>query len=80
MQRPALDAIDIDHVQEMVRTRGYQILHQRIERLIAGQMAALEAAEAVDDIRRAQGQLSALRTVLRLPDTLRNEALRKAKS
>lgn len=63
-----LDEIDLQHVQELVRTRGFQIVQQIVAKMLEDARTALETADGDVEVNRLQGQCRALREVLRVPE------------
>lgn len=78
------DSIDAEHLQQTLETRGWQLIRERIERMIAADVQALETVRA-EELQRLQGGLARLRRVLQIPKIIdqeiraREEKARKAK-
>lgn len=71
--RQPLDRIDLQHVQEVTLTRGYQIFDHFIQRMAEEARTALETADTHIEVCRLQGRLAALREVVRIPEKVRTE-------
>jgi len=70
-QKP--DAIDLEHLQQTVGTRGFQLIDTRVQDMLATARASLETQADPHDFYRAQGRVEALRRVLELPAILAKE-------
>lgn len=67
------DKTDLEHLRQMLETRGWQMIEQRIRQMIVGAQGQLELLEGGAELHRTQGQLAALRRVLQLPQILARE-------
>jgi hypothetical protein len=78
--RAIYDATDLEHLRQMVATRGWQMITERISDMIATELATCASSESVDAIRKAQGALAALGRVVELPEILDRELRARTKS
>ena len=66
------DSIDLEHLEQVLESAGYQIVLQDLHAAIEAERVALETAEH-DDYRYVQGKLAGLRAAVRLPQERRKK-------
>lgn len=71
-----LDLTDRDHLRQTLSTRGWQIMHERLEDTLNGERLKLETLTG-EDLLKQQGRVSMLREVLKLPEALETSILRR---
>jgi hypothetical protein len=72
--RAHYDATDLDHLRQSVNSRGWQMMLERIAEMQTSETATCCASESSPKmIRKAQGALAALATVLKIPEILERE-------
>lgn len=72
-QPEPLDSGDIDAISEMERSRGYELVADRIRQELERKRSELEKPLDLEGTATRRGAISALRTVLSIPGILRAE-------
>lgn len=67
------DGLDIAQLGEMTRSRGWEMVCGKIDRMIREEQKTLETVIEGISVARAQGRIAALRVALRLPEILKSE-------
>jgi hypothetical protein len=62
-----LDGVDREHLEQTLRTRGWQIIHKRLVEMLGRESDRCHCADDDVQVRRAQGAVAAIREVLALP-------------
>lgn len=62
-----LDGVDREHLEQTLRTRGWQIIERRLVAMLQRESGRCESTDDELSIRRAQGAVAAVREVLALP-------------
>lgn len=70
---PPIDRQDAEHVEQTCRTRGWELVRERIESMAIQAGGELEEAP-LDKVPRLQERIAILRRVLELPQILMAEA------
>ena len=73
------DRVDLNHLEETTSQRGYQILCERVQQMLARKVELLAGDAAPLATAKLRGEIGALRTVLELPEILKSEFLSKGK-
>lgn len=77
-----LDSADLDAIKEMIRSRGYGLVVERVKAEIERLRLDLENGHGADEwlTNQLRGQIKAYRTLLTIPGILRGEIERKVKA
>ena len=67
------DSADLDALQELVRSPGFQLYAARINEELERRRAELETAEKLEAIKGSQGLIKGLRIALEIPGILIEE-------
>lgn len=67
------DALDREAFEDMVQSAAFGRLFQRIQGALNSMQSQCERADDILSVRRAQGQVAALRMVLNLPQQILSE-------
>jgi hypothetical protein len=68
------DQLDAEQIAEFTRSRAWELIDAKIRGMIADYQRELENIDShIDQLRRSQGAIAALRRVLELPQILRAE-------
>lgn len=68
--REKLDGVDADAIEQVTRSRGWQLIKQRIANEIERERTALEQPESEQETARRRGAIAGLRTALAIPGIL----------
>ena len=66
---PQLDRMDMQHLQQTLTTRGYQIVHERLTEMLEHERMQLETLTG-PELSRQQGRVAMLRATIALPRQL----------
>lgn len=72
------ERLTIRELRDMVESRAFAAIGQKLKQLIEEQRTKCELAETPEEWRKAQGALAALRTVQTLPKILEKELAMEA--
>lgn len=61
------DPFTVREMRELLTGRSWEQIISRLDLLVEGERKTLESADSVDELRRAQGAIAALRRVRDLP-------------
>ena len=70
MRREKLDRVDVDHVDQTVRSRGWQLIRQRIERTLEQKRVELEHDAGEVATAKLRGFIEGMKLALEIPKML----------
>lgn len=74
------DVLDAKEFQDVVGGPAYARIVAKIEAILASEQRKIESSESMEELRRAQGAISALRSVLDLPNRILAEMQKEART
>jgi hypothetical protein len=74
------DSIDLEEVKDMVRSRGYSLMHEKYSAMLESFRSTLEKEQDPAGVRFLQGQIDCLRCVMKLPDIIADEIRSKQRN
>jgi hypothetical protein len=75
-RREKLDRVDADLIEQVVQSRGWQLIRQRVEHEIERERTALEQPGPETETAWRRGKLAGLRDALQIPKLLMAEGER----
>lgn len=67
------DAIDLEHLRQVVESRGWQLIAQRYGRMMDAKVRELCSDLDPSETAKVRGHIEAIRTCLQVPEILRQE-------
>lgn len=78
-KRDRVDLVDAELIEETLRSRGWQLIEQRIAETVAAQMRALIQPQTEIETATLRGLISGLQLAVSVPKILKNEAKESAR-
>lgn len=73
------DRVDLSHLRQVIDSRGYSLIEQRLQQLHQQAVARIISAPNWEEVLRLQGQIEAFHSVIAVPKKLVSDLEKKLK-